>query len=255
MMDPLAARYAGLPALDALSTMSPAEIGQAILPKVAARVREGGPSGFVPRDFARGAANHVGRSSPLYEQLILEGLGFLDRAGMLVNAPGASGSDFFILSRSGQEAAAQAEPLVPTAAAGQEARALLHPRIAAAALGHVERGGSFLDDAATAAFREVEERVRKGATLSTSVTGKEVFYKALGENPRGRLIPPDLDAAEARSLKEMLAGAYGFFRNPSAHRHAQDNPTQTMRVLLMASAFMYILDDLDEQRTEPAQKH
>ncbi len=244
MTDPLKARYAALPPPDVIANLTPAEIGRAILPSIAARIRES-PNGFVPRDFARGAAENVAHGSAQYEQLILEGLGFLDRAGMLVGKPGSIDGHWFLLSRSGQEAAAQSDPVVPGAAAGQEARTLLHGRIAAAALGHVERGMTFLDDATTAAFREVEERVRKTAKLGTSASGKEVFYKAFGENPHGPLIPSDMDAGEARSLKELFAGAYGFFRNPSAHRHVQDDAAQTMRVLLIASTLMYLLDEIE----------
>ena len=226
--------------------MTAAEIGRAILPTLAKRLSVS-TNGFVPRDFARSSAETRANGSPRYEQLILEGLGFLDRAGMLVGKPGNIDGNWFILSRAGAEIAAQTEADVPAAAAGQEARTLLHPRIANAALGHLERGGTFLDDAATAAFREVEERVRRAAKLGPAVSGKQVFYDAFKDKPKCALVPTDMIPAEVLALREVLAGAYGFFRNPSAHRHVQDDAAQTMRVLLLASTLMYVLDEMEAQ--------
>jgi hypothetical protein len=136
--------------------------------------------------------------------LIREGLGFLDHAGMLVGKPGNIDGNWFILSRTGAEIAAQAEADVPAAAAGQEARTLLHPRIANAALGHLERDGTSLDDAATAAFREVEERVRKAAKLGADVSGKQVFYDAFKDKPKGALVPSDMIPAEVIAPERCL---------------------------------------------------
>ncbi len=236
-------RNPSLPTLQQLKSMQPDEIGRAFLPLVA-RHLESNPHGFVPRDFARGMGNQgAGQfESDEYATLVAEGIGFLDRAGLLVDVPNQLGSHFFRLSRAGARAAS--DPAAPfSTVASQESRTLLHPRVAEAALGDLERGRP--DIAVFAAFREPEIAVREVAGVTSHA--KDTFYDAFAirGKSRGPLVPHNMETGEVISLREMMAGAYGFSRNPSAHRNVQ-NDTQAMRLLIIASALFSVLEQLHE---------
>jgi len=238
MIDPFAARYAPLPDLSVLRDMSPAEIGDALLPLIYAEIRQSQPHGVTPGSFARAAAQAKARGDPAYGELVMEGFGFLERAGLVVQNPDQVGTVFVKLSRAGRKAATEAQPYITVG--GQEAQTFLHPRIANAALGHLERGGKYLDDAAFAAFRELEVAVREISGLTESQ--KKLFYEAFKSDPRGPLIPGSMESGEVTSLREATAGCYGLYRNPPAHAHVHDDPVQTMRVLLVASTLLYTIE-------------
>lgn len=229
-----------LPSYEHLKAMEPEDIGRFVLSELGhCNMHE-----FNLDDFARGI---VERACPAgsstvksdYACLIGEGLGFLDRAGMLVSNPMKRGL-FYRLSRAGVRAASGTGVLV--AVSGQEARTLLHPRVATAALGDLEKGS--YDMAVVAAFRELEIAVRERSGSAESA--KDVFYKAFGASgkSRGPLTPEPMESGDANSLRELFAGAYGTFRNPSAHRPEHDDPVQTMRLLIAVSALFFVLDGL-----------
>lgn len=235
-----------LPTLDRLREMQPDEIGRLVLPRIAQQLRRS-PHGFVPRELARSVAQDasVRADGPNeYAELISEGIGFLDRSGMLIDAPEQVQAHFYRLSRAGWRAAEDPQNAGFTTVAGQEARTLLHPEIARAALGDLERNE--LDKAVYSAYRQLEIAVRaKGDVRSTA---KNTFYDAFAHkgDERGPLITDDMETGEALSMREAFAGMYGFFRNPSAHREVQADPEQAMRLLIAASALHYVLDALPE---------
>jgi uncharacterized protein (TIGR02391 family) len=235
-----------LPTLEQLRDMQPDEIGRVVLPHIASRLQNN-PHGFVPREIARGIAergcgSHFEHSE--YAMLVGEGIGFLDRAGMFVNNPEQSSGHFYRLSRAGIAAAKTSAPAFG-AASGQEARTLLHPVIAEAVLGDFERGR--YDEAIFSAFKRIEVETNRRAGLSNH--GKKTFYDAMGKDKS--LTPAPIDENEAQSLREAFAGCYGAFRNPASHRDVNDDPTQVMRILLMASALYALLETMPD--SEPAQ--
>jgi len=248
MIDPVAARYEKLPNMDTLKSMTPDEIGRSLLPTIVDVTDIMSPQGIVARDFARVAGNFRSPTIGEYSELIMEGIAFLQRAGILIENPRQQAAIFLKLSRAGREAAKSEHPLL-AAAGGQEARTLLHERIAVAALGHFERGGRFLDDAAFAAFREIEITVREMSGLGAN-HAKNLFYDAFAFEKNRKLIPSDMESGEAKSLREAVAGAYGYYRNPPAHGRVHDDPAQTMRILILASTLLYTIESLTDATSE-----
>ena len=240
-----------VPTLEQLRGLQPDEIGRLILPFIALQLQRNS-HGFVPRDLARNLSSDSGHRAvdnrDEYAELVIEGIGFLDRAGFLIDAPEQVLGHFFRFSRAGLRAARNPESASFTTVSGQEARTLLHPEIARAALGDFERGE--YDKAVYSAFRTLEIAVRDRSGVTA--TAKDTFYDAfaLKGADRGRLIPADMENGEANSLREVFAGAYGAFRNPSAHRDVQDDPAQAMRLLLTASALFHVLEELPSIGTD-----
>ena len=73
------------------------------------------------------------------------------------------------------------------------------------------------DTAVFQAFKEVEIRVRKAASLSNELIGVGLMRKAF--NPKdGALTDKSLDTGEQVATMELFAGAIGLFKNPSSHR-------------------------------------
>jgi uncharacterized protein (TIGR02391 family) len=244
MLEQLSVDNQPLPTIERLREMQPDEIARLVLPHIALQLRRS-PHGFVPRDMARAIANDAGvrvDGPSEYAELIVEGIGFLDRSGMLIDAPDQVMSHFYKLSRAGVRAASDPKNVGFTTVSGQEARTLLHPEIAKAALGDLER--TEYDKAVYSAFRQLEIAVRIKSGVTS--TAKNTFYDAfaLKGEERGPLVSDEIETGEALSLREAFAGMYGSFRNPSAHRDVQSDPAQAMRLLITASALHYVLDAL-----------
>jgi len=233
-----------LPPIDSLRATSASEIGRMLLPIIREQTRVNA-HGFVARDLARAIATSKYRTDQDEAgRLIMEGLSSLERSGLLVENPfQMMGSPWYTLSRSGN-AALQTSGMYSGAVASEESRRLLHPSIADEALGDFERGR--YDVAVNLAFRRLEIAVREASGLNEH--GRDLFIAAMGvrgKSERQPLTPEPIDSSEAVAIRELFCGAYGAFRNPSAHRRIDyTDESQVFRLLITASALMYILDEL-----------
>jgi len=59
-----------------------------------------------------------------------------------------------------------------------------------------------------------------------------------------------MESGESKSLREVMAGAYGYYRNPPAHGRVHDDPAQTMRILILASTLLYTIESLTDATSE-----
>jgi uncharacterized protein (TIGR02391 family) len=179
--------------------------------------------------------------------LLMEGLAYLERAGLIVKAPFHDG---YVLTRSGREAAERQDTYTALAGA-EEARRLLHPAVAEASEGELERGPQHYDAAVLLAFREIELRLRKITGLETAKFG-ELIRAAFGSDTGpGLLISAAMDRGELNAIRSLFAGAHGYFRNPAVHRVVgHESADQTIRLLAMSSALLYILDELEAKRMQ-----
>jgi hypothetical protein len=239
-----------MPSYAALLEMSPLDIGELLLPHILARTQSS-PSGFVPKDMARVIAErdflqefrdqHVSRPPHGITDLLMEGFAALQRAGFLIDT---QQSEFVKLSRAGTRAAETGNSRV-TAIGSEEAARLLHPTIANEALRELERGSTEgYDSAIFKAFRAVEIALRN--SYSATRSGIDAVNDAF--NPGKPLVDPTLDAGEQRAIRDLFAGAYGAFRNGPAHRDiGEDDPAQTMRLLLFASSLLILLERIREK--------
>jgi uncharacterized protein (TIGR02391 family) len=74
-----------------------------------------------------------------------------------------------------------------------------------------------LDEAVFAAFKAVEEAVRRAGGFAASDIGVSLMRKAFDKNT-GPLADMSHPAAERDALAHLFAGAIGLYKNPHSHR-------------------------------------
>jgi hypothetical protein len=133
-------RYAAaFGSITALRNMTPPEIGRRVLYLFQKKDSNGYEVGESPRSVAKAVSGDYGNNEDEVADLIMEGISWAVRTGLLIEDVRQMGATFFKLSRAGKEAV-KSPDTISTSAADAEARTLLHPRIASEALHLYERG-------------------------------------------------------------------------------------------------------------------
>jgi uncharacterized protein (TIGR02391 family) len=98
------------------------------------------------------------------------------------------------------------------------------------------------DTAVFQAFKEVEVRVRKKASLANADIGVHLMRKAF--NPKdGILTDKSVDAGEQVARMELFAGAIGMYKNPSSHRDvAFNDPKEAADIIHIANQLLRVLE-------------
>ncbi len=237
------------PSPDRLREMHAAQIGRAILPLVERDLRQHGNKRD-PRWLAKGVCESEYRSDPSVTLLLMEGVQSLIRSGLLV--PDPFSDDRYLLSRAGTEAA-RASNVQMSSIIQEESVALLHPIIRAAALGDLEQGPERYDAAVLMAFRAVEIAIGKAIAPAKVPDKKSVFDVAFGVHDGGRrgiLTPEPMSSTEATAILNLFKSSSSALRNPVVHTDVgHDDPVQTMRLLVTASALVEMVERLNAART------
>jgi uncharacterized protein (TIGR02391 family) len=219
----------GLPSLESLERLSAPEVGLRVLRmwKTEDRIR-------VPTDFARSAAESAYNypDSQRAALILMEGLSYLIREGLIVRDPGQS-SDFYTLSRTGRSVKAESatEGGLPRQF---DAREVLHPLIASVALPELERGREYYADAVFKAYKQVEIVVRKRSKLDD--IGVSLMRAAFKKG--GPLAESGVNPAEAEALSHLYTGAIGRFKNPGSHRDVEESDVRVAFQLLAFASYL-----------------
>lgn len=98
------------------------------------------------------------------------------------------------------------------------------------------------DTAVFQAFKEVEIRVRKTASLPEELVGVPLMRKAFHQDT-GALADRDQQAAERQATSDLFAGAIGLFKNPSSHRDVDwEDPTECAELIYLANHLLRIIE-------------
>lgn len=98
------------------------------------------------------------------------------------------------------------------------------------------------DSAVFQAMKMVEVRVRNVAGFGSEMHGINLMRQAFHKE-RGPLTDPNLEPAEKEAQGQLFAGAYGYFRNPTAHRDVPiDTHNEAIETLLIANHLLRIVD-------------
>jgi uncharacterized protein (TIGR02391 family) len=113
---------------------------------------------------------------------------------------------------------------------------LLNPRMATAAapLFHAGR----YEDACVAAFRELEIHVRELSGLPDVLIGVNLMQEAFKPNV-GPLTLTNVPIAEQEGVRQLFAGAFGYYRNPLVHRRFPiEHPAAAASIILLANELL-----------------
>lgn len=100
------------------------------------------------------------------------------------------------------------------------------------------------DTAVFQAFKEVEIRVRKKASLTNRDIGVDLMRKAFGP-PNGPLVDKMAHPAEQNARMELFTGAIGMLKNPSSHRDIEfSDPNEAADIIHIANQLLRIVDSI-----------
>lgn len=182
----------------------------------------------------------VGYPQELHDDIIsalMEAWSWLEHEGLLAPSPKQGGNWVFI-TRRGRKLknhvdveAFRAAKLLP--------RAQLHPLIAEAVSAEFVRGR--YDTAVFNALREVEVAVRHAGGFTAADYGEPLMRNAFNKDT-GPLTDKSVPESERLALSHLFAGAFGHYRNSTAHRRVSMKPVEAAEVIVLASQLMRIVD-------------
>ncbi len=187
----------------------------------------------------------------LVESAIGEALQWLESAGLVMPAPGMNGPNGWrVLTRRGRRLKESGNALQYKAGALLP-REMIHPKLNEECWPLFIKGQH--DLAVFAAFKAVEVAIRAAAGLQDSLTGEALIRAAFNE--RGALADKTAVLPEVKSLENMIAGAFGYIRNPVGHREiGLDASKGSAEMIVMASFFLRLVDDRVARRVADAVK-
>ncbi len=163
---------------------------------------------------------------------------WLEREGMLAPRPGHDRPWVYVTER-GYRLANETDSTVYT-------RSNIIPKesldpILANKVHHLFIRGDY-DTAVFQAFKEVEIRVRKAASLPDDLYGVNLMREAFHPE-NGKLTNKSLAASERQATRDLFVGAIGLFKNPSSHRDVNwDDPKECAELIYLANHLLRIID-------------
>jgi uncharacterized protein (TIGR02391 family) len=181
-----------------------------------------------------------GDKQPQVSDALMEAWAWLQSAGLLVERAGSAG--WFFISRRGKQVTSRDE-FAAYLKAQMLPKRQIQPLIAAKVYPAFLRGE--YDTAIFQAFREVEVAVRQAGKFPPEIVGEKLMRAAFATGARsGPLTDTGLPAGEQEAMAHLFAGAFGLYRNSTAHRYVPTEPEQAAEVLMLASQLLRIVDRL-----------
>jgi uncharacterized protein (TIGR02391 family) len=176
-------------------------------------------------------------------QALMEAWAWLQSAGLLVEKASSTPGWFFVSRRAKQ--ITSRDDLEAYRKANVLPKAQLHPLIAGKVYPAFLRGE--YDTAIFQAFREVEVSVRAAGQFPPELVGEKLMRAAFAStksNSPGPLADGQLPAGEQEAMGHLFAGAFGLYRNSTAHRYVPTTPEEAAEVIILASQLLRIVDRL-----------
>jgi len=168
-------------------------------------------------------------------EVLAEGWAWLQRECLLVPRPGSS--DDAMLSRKAREIGSRKELGVYRRA--NLLAGMLHPSIERESKAAFLRGE--YETAIFNAFKEVEVAVRQSGGFTANDLGLALISNAFQVNV-GPLTNKTIPESEQLGLRNLFAGAIGYYKNPGSHRHFPTDPVEVAETLFFASLLLRIVE-------------
>jgi uncharacterized protein (TIGR02391 family) len=178
------------------------------------------------------------------DEALMVAWSWLENRGLLTKAPSSGGVNWFFVTKAGQQLGSQVD-----ATGYRNANLLpkeqLHPVIAEKTYPAFLRG--HYDTSIFQAFREIEVAVREAGGFPQDLIGDKLMRAAFAPAKTGQpgpLTDTTLPGGEQEAMSHLFAGAFGLYRNSTAHRYVPTNPQEAAEVIMFASQLRRIVDRL-----------
>ena len=225
--------YDQFDSFDIINELAPEELAGRML----AFIREANEGRFHLQDFAvPQQREELHNQRAAIETIMAEAWAWLEVQGLIIAEPGYNGNNGFkIITRRGRTLVLGVEfqtfrnsLLLP--------KENLHPRMRDEVWSAFVRAQFSV--AVFLSMRAVETFVREVAGYGPDMHGVNLL-RAAWHDEQGPLTDDNLEPAEKQAVSALFSGAYGYFRNPAAHRDVDiDTAEQAVEIILFANHLM-----------------
>jgi uncharacterized protein (TIGR02391 family) len=166
--------------------------------------------------------------------VLSEGWAWLKRECLFVPRPGSY--ENVILSRKAKELTSRVQ--LETYRRGNLLAGMLHPSIEQESKAAFLRGE--YETAIFTAFKEVEVAVRTAGGYAPTDIGVPLMNDAFQVRV-GPLTNKKLPEPEQLAMRNLFAGAIGYYKNPGSHRHFPTDPLEVAEALFFASLLLRLV--------------
>ena len=171
---------------------------------------------------------------------LAEAWAWLDREGLIVPRPGATG-EWYEVSHRGRSLESRAD-FTAYQRGSLVRRQSLNPTLEQKVWPLFIRGD--YDIAVVQAFKLVEVRVRELGRFTVEDYGVDMMRRAFAPKPPkvGPLTDEDQPMGEREATAALFSGAIGLFKNPGSHRVVTWEPDAASEVIYLANSLLRHLD-------------
>ena len=181
------------------------------------------------------------------DEALMGAWSWLENNGYLAKAPSSGGGNWFFVTRAGKQLGSH-EDATAYRKADLLPRERIHSALAEKVYAAFLRG--HYDTAIFQAFLEIEVAVRDAGGFPQDLIGEKLMRVAFAtarNGQRGPLTDTNLPLGEQEAMSHLFAGAFGLYRNSTAHRYVPTDPQEAAEVIVFGSQLRRIVDRLKSQ--------
>jgi uncharacterized protein (TIGR02391 family) len=166
------------------------------------------------------------------DEALMGAWSWLESNGYLAKAPSSSAGNWVFVTKAGKQLGSR-EDATAYRKANLLPREHIHPAMAEKVYAAFLRG--HYDTAIFQAFLEIEVAIRDVGGYPQDLVGEKLMRAAFApakSGSHGSLTDTNLPAGEQEAMSHLFAGAFGLYRNPTAHRYVPTEPEEAAEVII-----------------------